>query len=69
MNSADKIKKEVSHKIYEENRDSLEIGNSKTGKFKVYFDAGKPDEAKKLIESAIELRDFANAKIAVRFGE
>jgi len=47
-----------------ERPDSITFGTpGKGGEVKVYFDASKPEEAKKLLENAIELRKYAGDKI------
>ena len=47
--------------------DSLEIGTpSKGGTIKVYGDFNKPEEFKKKIVSALEVRHYANAQINVQ---
>ena len=45
-----------------ERPDSVECGTpSKGSALKVYFDATKPEEAKKLVEDAIKIKSYANA--------
>lgn len=53
----DETLKEEIKKLIEENRqqDSIEIGNSKVGTFKVYFNVDNLEEAKKKIQNAKEL--------------
>lgn len=47
-----------------ENPDSLEIGTpSKGGAIKIYGDFSKPEEFKKKIDSAVEVRQYANVKL------
>jgi hypothetical protein len=41
--------------VGDERRDSLEIGNSKTGQIKVYVDFTEVEEARKKIDNAIML--------------
>ena len=70
MENKQTIRKEVSHKISEENRDSLTFGSAtKGGAIKVYLDCNEPDKSKKLIDNAIELREYMSAKIEVSFGK
>jgi hypothetical protein len=38
-----------------QHKDSISLGNSKTGEVKVYFDSSKPDEAKEKLMNAIKL--------------
>ena len=58
------IKHQMNH--VNENSDSIEIGTpGKGGAIKVYFDSNKPKEAKARIDNALEVRNYANAKIAV----
>ena len=53
-------------KIVNENPDSLEFGTpSKGGAIKVYGNYSNPDEFRKKIDNAIEIRKYAGAKIAV----
>ncbi len=53
-------------KIINENNDKLEIGTpAKGGSIRVSGDFNKPDEFKKKIDKAIEVRNYANAKIAI----
>jgi len=48
-----------------ENPDSLEIGTpSKGGAIKIYLDFLNVDAAKIKIDNAIEVRNYANAKLA-----
>ena len=48
------LKKEIIELIKEnESKDSLEIGNSKTGVIKIYCDFAKPLEAEQKIKQAI----------------
>lgn len=47
--------------IKKDRPDSIEIGTAKTGVFKVYFDASKPDEAKILISNAAEALSYASS--------
>lgn len=47
--------------IKKDRPDSIELGTAKTGVFKVYFDASKPDEAKILISNAAEALSYANS--------
>jgi len=54
------------HKHINDNPDSLEIGTpSKGGAVKIYGDFNKPDEFKKKIDEAKEVRKYAQANIAV----
>ena len=47
-----------------ENASSLELGTpSKGGAIKVYFDADKLDDAKRKVDNAIMIRQYANEKI------
>ena len=53
-----------------ERPDSLDIGTpSKGGNAKIYFNAEKPEEAKKLIESIIKLRVFAQQEMEKAIGQ
>jgi len=45
-------------------RDSIEAGDSKRGKFKAYVDIDKPEEAKKKIQKAAELAREANQALS-----
>ena len=57
---------EIIHKNINENADSIELGSpTKGGKIKVYFDAGNVDDAKKKIDNAKIVLDYANANICV----
>ena len=59
MNTADDTTKH----IYD-NPDSLEIGTpSKGGVVKIYGDYSKPDEFKKKIDAALEVRKHAQEKL------
>ena len=50
-----------------ENASSLELGTpSKGGAIKVYFDADKLEDAKRKIDNAIIIRQYANEKIGVQ---
>jgi len=50
-----------------ENASSLELGTpSKGGAIKVYFDADKLDDAKRKVDNAIMIRQYANEKIGVQ---
>lgn len=50
----DKLKQEIIDLLKEnEQKDSIEIGNSKTGVIKVYCDFNKPVEAEQKIKQAI----------------
>ena len=52
----EELKKEIEELIKESRQqDSIEIGNSKTGSIKVYFNAENKEEAEKKIITAIEL--------------
>ena len=52
----EKLKQEITELIKElENKDSISIGNSKTGEIKVYCDFGKKDEAVRKIDNAIQV--------------
>ena len=61
----DETLKEEIKKLIEENRqqDSIEIGNSKVGTFKVYFNVDNLEEAKKKIQNAKELLLIARKDI------
>ena len=61
----DETLKEEIKKLIEENRqqDSIEIGNSKVGTFKVYFNANNLEEAKKKIQNAKDLMLIAREGI------
>lgn len=48
-------KNETINKHINENPDSIEIGNSKSGVVKIYFDALKPEECRTKIENAIKI--------------
>jgi len=49
---------------HEELPDSLEIGTpSKSGALKIYLDFEKPEECKKKIDNAFEIRTYANTKM------
>ena len=53
-------------KIVNENADSIAFGSAAKGALiKVYGDFSKPDEFKKKIDNAKEIRDYADAGIAV----
>jgi len=53
-------------KIVNENNDKLEIGTpAKGGAVRVSGDFNKPDEFKKKVDNALEVRNYANAKIAI----
>lgn len=42
---------------------SVEIGTpSKNGAVKIYFDAGNPEEARKLVDNALAIRRYAAAQ-------
>ncbi len=44
-------------------KDSIEIGTpSGTGKLKIYFDAGNPEETEGLIEKAVKALEYARKK-------
>jgi hypothetical protein len=64
----DEYKGQVSvHKQVNDNPDSIEIGTpSKGGAIKVYGDFSKPEEFKKKISQAVEVRQYANAKLEVK---
>lgn len=64
-NNIKKILKEITHNIIDENKDSLEIGNAKEGKFKVYGSFDNPDEFKKKIDKAKKLRAYANIEVII----
>ena len=49
------LKKWYSEKDKSEYQDSIEIGNSKTGKFKVYVNANNKKEAEQRINTMMEL--------------
>jgi hypothetical protein len=56
--------KEQIHKHINENPDSIEISTaSKGGGVKIYSDYSKPDEFKKKIDIALELRAYAQNKL------
>ncbi len=53
-------------KKLDENCDSLEIGAaSKSGKIKIYFNSDNVEDAKKKVDNAIEVKNYANAKISI----
>ena len=53
-------------KTINESADSLAIGSpTKGGAIKVYGNFNKPEEFKKKIDNAVEVRNYANAKIAI----
>lgn len=55
-------------KVINENPDSIEIGTpAKGGGIKVYGDFSKPDEFKKKIDNAVEVRKYTQAKIGFDF--
>ena len=57
---------ETIQKQISENPDSIEIGTpSKGGAIKVYGDFSNPEEFKKKIVAAAEIKKFANANLAV----
>lgn len=57
---------ETIQKVVHENPDSFEIGTpGKAGTIKVYGDYSKPEEFKKKLEQAEEVRKFAQANIFV----
>jgi len=44
----------------------LEIGAaSKSGKIKIYFNSDNVEEAKKKVDNAIEVKNYASAKISI----
>lgn len=48
----------------EQQRDSIDVGTpGRKGNIKVYGDYSKPDEFKKKIDSAFEVRNYANDKL------
>ncbi|KKK94457.1 hypothetical protein LCGC14_2682640 [marine sediment metagenome] len=50
-----------------ENPDSIEIGTpSKGGAIKVYGDFNKPEDFKKKIENAVEVRKYFEAQIEIK---
>ena len=54
----------IMHKYITEDQDRLEIGTpGKMGALKISGDFTKPEEFKKKIDDAIELRKYANAKL------
>jgi len=58
--------KESINKIIHENPDSLEIGTpSKGGAIKVYGNFNQPEEFKKKLEKAEEVRKYAQANLFV----
>ena len=57
------MEKETTTTIINKNPDSIEIGNSKTGTVKIYFDADKPAEAKVKLDCAIRLLLDSRAKV------
>lgn len=57
----------IQHLNKTEDPDSISIGSaSKGGAIKVYGDFNKPEEFKKKINNAIEIRAYAQAKIEVK---
>ncbi len=49
-----------------ENCDSIEIGSpTKEGKLKVYFNSDDVEGAKKKVDNAKEIREYANTNVAV----
>ena len=62
----DKSNPEIIHKNINENADSFEIGTpGKSGCIKIYGSYDKPEEFKKKIDIAKEVREYANANISV----
>ncbi len=60
------MSEEIIQKIITENSDKLEIGTAgKGGSIRVSGDFNKPEEFKKKIDNAIEVRKYANSKIAI----
>lgn len=58
------LKREIMELMEElRQQDSIEIGNSKTGVLKIYFNAAKPAEARQKIVAAKELFFFAREGI------
>lgn len=56
----------IKHVHKNENPDSLEIGTpSKGGAIKIYGDYANAEEFKKKVDKAKEVRDYANANLAV----
>uniref|UniRef100_A0A6M3LMT2 Uncharacterized protein n=1 Tax=viral metagenome TaxID=1070528 RepID=A0A6M3LMT2_9ZZZZ len=52
----EKLREEIKKLLEElENKDSIEIGNSKTGTFKVYLNVANMEEAKSKIQNAKKL--------------
>ena len=57
---------ETIHKNVTENPDSIALGSaSKNSLIKVYGDFNKPDEFKKKIDNAKEVREYAQANLSV----
>lgn len=53
-------------RVINENSDKLEIGTAgKGGSIRVSGDFNKPEEFKKKIDNAINVRNYANAKISI----
>lgn len=53
-------------RVIYDNPDSIELGTpSKSGAIKVYGDFNKPEEFKKKIDNAKEVRAYAQANLAV----
>ncbi len=52
----EKLKQEIIELLKQfENKDSIEIGNAKTGVIKIYCDFSKPEEADIKLQKAIEI--------------
>lgn len=55
-------------RVINENADKLEIGTpAKGGSMRISGDFSKPEEFKKKVDYAIEVRNYANAKIEIKF--
>jgi len=65
MPGEDEIRNKAGNELGE-NPDSIDIGSaSKGGKIKIYGDFNKPEEFKKKIDAAKEVKAYANANLAV----
>jgi len=52
----EKLKEEIIELMRQfDNKDSIEIGNAKSGTIKIYGDFSKPEEIKKKVLSAVEI--------------
>ena len=61
---SEEMKKEIIELLKElNNKDSIEIGNSKTGSIKVYVNFDEPEKAERKIKKAIQILKEKRAEV------